>query len=446
MNTQHAPGAQTQLNARIQRVPAPTSSSTFTYDVAIVGLGYVGLPTALEYHGAGLRVLALDVSPDRLAAINAQTVDLVPSDAALLSTALGDDRFELTVDTAELTRARAVIICVPTPVDEFLMPDLGPLKMACATAVAAATSGQLLMLTSTTYVGCTDDLLVQPLARRGLPVGEDVFVAFSAERIDPGSVALTQDAVPRVVGGATPECEHRAVELLASYASHVHPVRSLATAEMTKLLENTFRAVNIALINEFADICLTLDVDVSEVIDAAATKPYGYMAFRPGPGVGGHCIPCDPHYLLWQLRRSRVEAPLVSAAMQQIANRPRRVVDRMRDLLAADGMPLAGSRILVMGVAYKPNVADVRESPALDILQQLRDSGAAVAYVDPHVPSVRIGHGEQLDSIADPKAFHPHLVLLHTAHLAQDLAWMPLDQLLVDATYQADLSERGVTL
>ncbi|MFI5429509.1 hypothetical protein [Aeromicrobium sp. UC242_57] len=242
MNTKHAPGAPTQLNARIQRVPdeaptpAPTPPPSFDYDVAIVGLGYVGLPTALEYHGAGLRVLALEASPDRLGAITAGAVDLVPADAARLDEALADDRFELTLDASRLRTARSVIICVPTPVDEFLMPDLGPLRSACATVVAAATPGQLLMLTSTTYVGCTQDLLVHPLARHGLSVGEDVFVAFSAERIDPGSVAVTQDAVPRVVGGATAACEHRAVELLASYASHVHPVKSLATAEMTKLL------------------------------------------------------------------------------------------------------------------------------------------------------------------------------------------------------------------
>lgn len=423
-----------------------TATPQFDYDVAVVGLGYVGLPTALAHHESGLRVLALDASPERLMAIGSGLVDLNSTDLGRLSDALDEDSFQLTIDTSELSRARSVIVCVPTPVDHHLVPDLAPLRIACASVVARAVPEQLLMLTSTTYVGCTQDFLVAPLRRRGLEVGQDVFVAFSAERIDPGSQKVEQEAVPRVVGGATPACEQRAVELLGTATHHIHPVPSLETAEMTKLLENTFRAVNIALVNEFSDICKSLDVDVTHVIDAAATKPYGFMAFRPGPGVGGHCIPCDPHYLLWQLRRSRVEAPLMTEAMQQVAARPRRVIDRIRGVLAERGMPVAGTRILVVGVAYKPDVADVRESPALEILQRLRDAGASVGFVDSHVPTIRLNGDEELHSIADPETFKPGLVLLHTLHADADLSWMSTDQLLIDTTYQHAVSAHQVAL
>src|SRR5690606_8574069 len=285
--------------------PEPTSAALPTapefrshdYDIAIVGLGYVGLPTALAYHHAGARVLGLEISPQRIASIRAGGADLLPSDQERLGAALDDDGFTISDDATQLSRASAVIVCVPTPVDHHLVPELSMLRAACADVVANAVHGQVLMLTSTSYVGCTQDLLVTPLTERGLTVGTDVSVAFSPERIDPGNDSYEHELVPRVVGGATPSCELRASAVLSRYTARVHRVDSLAAAEMTKLLENTFRAVNIALANEVADICRELDVPVTQVIDAAATKPYGFMAFTPGPGVGGHCIPCDPHYL-----------------------------------------------------------------------------------------------------------------------------------------------------
>lgn len=445
MNTKHSTRIAPNQATRIHTLRT-TVTPTFDYDVAVVGLGYVGLPTALAHHESGLRVLALDASPERLLAIGSGLVDLGDTDLARLDNALRDDQFQLTIDASELSRARSIIVCVPTPVDHHLVPDLSLLRAACATVVARTVPGQLVMLTSTTYVGCTQDFLVATLRRRGLEVGEDIFVAFSAERIDPGSQSVEQEAVPRVVGGATPACEERAIELLSTATRHIHPVPSLETAEMTKLLENTFRAVNIALVNEFSDICHSLDIDVTHVIDAAATKPYGFMAFRPGPGVGGHCIPCDPHYLLWQLRRSRVEAPLMTEAMHQVAARPRRVIDRIRGVLAERGMPISGTRILVVGVAYKPDVADVRESPALEILQRLREEGASVGFVDSHVPTVRLEGGEELHSVADPETFKPELVLLHTLHHDTGLGWMPTDQLLIDTTYQHALTGQQVSL
>lgn len=424
-------------------VPAVARQPEFDYDVAIVGLGYVGLPTALAYHHAGSRVLALDASPARIAAIGARSVDLLDSDRARLEIALGDDSFALASDPAMLDSAAAVIVCVPTPVDDHLVPDLAILARACATVVENAVTGQLLMLTSTTYVGCTQDMLVAPLENRGFEIGRDICVAFSAERIDPGNAAFSHDDVPRVVGATTPECERRAVELLERYAASVHRVHSLAAAEMTKLLENTFRAVNIALANEFADICLALGLPITDVIDAASTKPYGYMRFLPGPGVGGHCIPCDPHYLLWQLRTKRVDAPMISQAMTLIAGRPGRVVDRVRDVLSDAGRGLARARVLVVGVAYKPNVADLRESPALEIIEALGERGAVVGFVDDHIPSIRLPHGESLEAVADPAAFDAEVVILHTRHDSEDLSWIRDDQLVLDTTYrETSLSQR----
>ncbi len=262
----------------------------FDFDVAIVGLGYVGLPTSLGFHAAGRRVLGLDVS-HRLKVITEEHADLLPTDRERLTSALGDPNFQLTSDAHRLSTAAAVIICVPTPVDEYLVPDLRILERACATVVEAAVRGQVLMLTSTTYVGSTRDLLVRPLAARGLRAGIDVFVAFCPERIDPGNGRYAHEDVPRVLGGSTPACVGMAAAVLKTYARSVHVVASAEVAEMAKLLENTFRAVNIALANEFADICQVMGMEVVDVINAAASKPYGFMPFYPGPGVGGHCIP-----------------------------------------------------------------------------------------------------------------------------------------------------------
>jgi UDP-N-acetyl-D-glucosamine dehydrogenase len=336
------------------------------------------------------------------------------------------------------------VICVPTPVDEHLVPDLAILKSACDTVVANAVPGQTIMLTSTTYVGCTQDFLVDPLRERGLRAGREVSVAFSAERIDPGNDAFDQSLVPRVVGGATERCRADAVALLRRYALEVHEVGSLAAAEMTKLLENTFRAVNIALANEFADICDHLGIEVNDVIDAAATKPYGFMPFRPGPGVGGHCIPCDPHYLLWQLKRDRVDAPLIERTMGEIAQRPGRVVEQAKERLAENGAALRRSKVLVVGVSYKPDVADLRESPALEILERLEGAGARIGYLDHHFPSLRLPSGRELEGVEDPASFGADLVLIHTAHKDVDLSWVTPAQTVLDTRYPARRTAEAV--
>ncbi len=415
---------------------ATTQDQAFTFDVAIVGMGYVGLPTALAINASGRRVLGLDVSDARLAVIREQRADLLDSDKERLSNALLDPTFMLSSDLSLLARAAAVVVCVPTPVDEYLVPDLGILRSACASVVDFATTGQLLMLTSTTYVGSTRDLLALPLAARGLIPGRDVFVAFSPERINPGVDSFSHEDVPRVVGGVTPACGEVAERLLSASTKLVHVVPSADVAEMTKLVENTFRAVNIALANEFADICHELNMEVMDVIDAASTKPYGFMAFTPGPGVGGHCIPCDPHYLLWQLRKARLTAPVIEQAMAGIAGRPHQVVEKARRILSDRNHGVAGARVMVLGVAYKPDVEDLRESPALEIIAALIADGAEVAFSDPWCRTAPDGHGGTLESEQSPADWGADLVILHTRHSQMHLDWLAEAPAVLDTTYR----------
>ena len=415
----------------------------FHHDVALVGLGYVGLPTALAFHAAGRKVIGLDVSAARLDAVRNERVDLVDSDRSRLRSALADDCFQLTDTAADLGSAHAVIIAVPTPIDDHLLPDLSILRAACAAVVENAVPGQIIILTSTTYVGTTADMLVGPLQERGFEIGTDLFVAFSPERIDPGNDRYAHEDVTRVVGGVTRDCTRKAIELLGAYAVHVYEVSSPAAAELTKLYENLFRAVNISLANELADISRALDVDVIEIINAAATKPYGFMPFFPGPGVGGHCIPCDPHYLLWQLRKKRLSTPITEQAMAAVASRPQRVVHRVREVLSENGFGLTGARVLLLGVAYKPNVADVRESPAIEIADGLRRAGAEVAFHDPLVSAMRLPDGSTMYSIDDPAAFGSDIVVVHTLHADLELDWLRDVGVILDTSYRLrDLPQR----
>lgn len=407
----------------------------FLYDVAIVGLGYVGLPTALAINASGRKVVGLDVSERRLAVIRSLEADLLGSDKARLSVALGDPGFLISSDLSFISQAAAVVVCVPTPVDPYLVPDLSILRSACSAVVEHAVEGQLLMLTSTTYVGSTREMLAVPLVARGLIAGSNISVAFSPERINPGVDSFSHEDVPRVVGGVTEACGRTAEALLKTVTRSVHVVPSADAAEMTKLVENTFRAVNIALANEFADICQSLHIEVMDVIDAASTKPYGFMRFTPGPGVGGHCIPCDPHYLLWQLRKSRMGSPVIESAMAGISGRPHRVVERARRILSDRDHGLCYSRILIVGVAYKPDVEDLRESPALEIIAALRAENAEVAYVDHWCPTAPDGEGGALISLEDPAEWGPDLVIVHTKHAGVDLSWLEDVPVVLDTTY-----------
>lgn len=404
--------------------------------VAVLGMGYVGLPTALGLHAAGVPVIGIDHSAARLAEIRAGRADLIDADQRRLDKALSQEDFELTGNPARLADADAVLVCVPTPVDDHLLPDIEPLRGACRTVLEHARPGQTLILTSTSYVGTTQELLIEPLRARGLTPGVDVFVASSPERIDPGNTTHTQQETPRIVGGVTPACSERARRIVGVLTPQVHAVTSPEAAEMTKLLENSFRAVNIALANEFADICQDLGLDPLEITRAAATKPYGFMAFQPGPGVGGHCIPCDPHYLLWQLRAARRTAPLLNQAMTAIAERPAQVLERVMGTLSRAGRGLGGARVLVVGVAYKPGVRDVRSSSALDIITLLSDRGAAVSFHDVLVPEVRLADGSTAHSVPRPSGSDYDLVLIHTAHPGHDHAWIADCPLVVDYTYR----------
>jgi UDP-N-acetyl-D-glucosamine dehydrogenase len=403
--------------------------------VAILGLGYVGLPTALALLESGTDVIGIEIDSLRLAAIRSDHVDLSPLDHGRLAKALRGPGLSLSMRSIDLARADTVIVAVPTPVDEYLVPDLSALEAACSSVVAAARPGQTIVLTSTSYVGCTRDLLVKPLGERGMIVGRDVFVAYSPERIDPGNTKYAQSVVPRVVGGVTPECVRRAAEILRRIAP-VHEVNSVEAAEMAKLIENTFRAVNIALANEFASVGQALGLDIMEVIEAASTKPFGFMPFYPGPGVGGHCIPCDPYYLLWQPRAKRVPTPLIDQAMTSIMERPGQVVRRAENVLSDARQGLRGSRVIVVGAAYKPGVADLRESSALPIIASLRERGAQVAYIDSFIPSLRLRDGSILRSVGAPRGVDYDLVIVHTLHPDTDLRWIVDAPLVLDATYR----------
>jgi UDP-N-acetyl-D-glucosamine dehydrogenase len=403
--------------------------------VAIVGLGYVGLPTALALHGRCDRVIGVDISPQRLAEIASRDVDLPETDLPKLDDALADGTLELTCDVAAIKAADAIIICVPTPVDDSRMPDLTPIRGACADVVRHAGRGQTIILTSTTYAGTTREMLTEPLAERGLKAGSDVFVAFSPERIDPGNPDHLQRETARVVGGATPACARRAAAVIGRLTDTVYLVSSPDAAEATKLYENVFRAVSLALANEFADACAALGLDPIEVTLAAGTKPYGFLGVFPGPGVGGHCIPCDPHYLLWQLAQSDHRSPLIEQAMASIDRRPDRVVARAGDVLA-QGLDLSGARVILVGASYKSGLRDLRESPALAVISGLRRRGAEVSLYDPLVPEVPQPDGTPLRSVEAPDGADYDLAVIHTLHPGVDYAWVGDCPRVLDATYQ----------
>jgi UDP-N-acetyl-D-glucosamine dehydrogenase len=413
-------------------------NDTGTWSVAIVGLGYVGLPTALALHGRCPRIIGVDISEERLAVIAARDADLAETDRPRLDAALTDGTLELTSDIAVAAEADAVIICVPTPVDDSRVPDLGALRAACAAVVSYTRPGQTIILTSTTYAGTTTELLTEPLAARGLQAGTDVFVAFSPERIDPGNPDHIQRETPRVVGGATPACTDRAAWVVGHLTDVVYLVSSPDAAEATKLYENIFRAVSLALANEFADACGALNLDPIEVTLAASTKPYGFLGAFPGPGVGGHCIPCDPHYLLWQLAKAGHGSPLIEQAMRSIDLRPARVVERAAQVLTAGGLDLAGARVVVVGASYKAGVRDLRESPALPIIAGLARKGAAVSFYDPLVPVIGLPGGEPMESIATPRGTDYDLAVVHTLHPGIGYSWVSDCPRVLDATYQFD--------
>jgi len=414
--------------------------------VAVVGLGYVGLPTAIALRNAGCRIVGIDVSGARLGAIRGGRAELLESEQRDLAEHLQGDGFVLTSRIKALDAADLVLICVPTPIDEQLRPDLQILRDACAEVVRHARPGQTLVLTSTTYVGTTRELLVAPLTERGLRVGTDVFVAFAPERIDPGVTDHEQLQTPRVLGGATPECTERAAAVLRHTCKHLHHVSSPEAAELVKLYENTFRAVNIALAFELAEACGTHGLDPIEVTEGAASKPYGFLAHYPSAGVGGHCIAVDPYYLLHDLRERGRPATMAEEALRKVSGRPRHVAWRAHEALVELGRPLPEARVLLVGASYKPGVADTREAPALEIIARLRAEGAHVDYHDPLVPTLAVA-GEILTGVAAPHAARRRtdvalvpedydLAILATLHPDHDYDWLARCPAVLDCTYR----------
>jgi UDP-N-acetyl-D-glucosamine dehydrogenase len=409
--------------------------------VAVLGLGYVGLPTSLALADAGFGVVGVDISEKRLLEIAGGRAEILEEDRQRLTRALSNPRVTLTSDPTAVAAADAVLICVPTPTNGRHEPDLAPLHIACRMVVDYARAGQVLVLTSTTHVGATRELLVEPLAARGLIAGANVFVAFSPERIDPGIDGHPQHTVPRVLGGATPECAEAALEFLREVAERVVVVSGTDAAELEKLYENTFRAVNIALANELADIACAHGLDAIEIVEAAATKPYGYMPFYPGPGAGGHCIPCDPHYMLEPLDVLGVRAPLVSDAMHALHSRPQRVLCRAIEVLAADQISMRDARVLIVGVAYKPGIGDLRESPGLEILNALRALGSEVEYHDPYVPVVEVEDRQSLFAARQPDPAAYDLAVVTVLHPGIDVSWLRRCRRVLDCTYRLGLGE-----
>jgi UDP-N-acetyl-D-glucosamine dehydrogenase len=358
------------------------------WTAGVVGLGYVGLPLTVAASEAGLRVIGYDVSDDLVAALmsgRSQVEDVADSELQHALTA--GARF--TTEVGELAEADAIFIAVPSPLGRDRKPDMSYIESAARAVASVARRGQVISLESTTYPGTTEDYLVRYLTEAGLRVDDDVFVAFSPERVDPGNVLQTSD-IPKVVGGVTPRSGEVAAAAYGRLVSKVHVVSSARAAELTKLLENTYRAVNIALVNEIAQLANAFEIDIWEVIEAAATKPFGYQPFYPGPGVGGHCIPLDPQFLAWRAKELRVATRFIDLAEDVNIHMPDYIAARIGDLLNERGLPVAGTRILGVGVAYKKNIGDDRESPSVDVLDLLARRGAQIGVLDPHVRPARL--------------------------------------------------------
>ena len=379
----------TRLSRRIEKRSA---------HLAVIGLGYVGLPLAVEFGEAGFHVSGIDLNEDRVRQLQRgrSYIQDVPTAAVRNLTRAG--RLEATGDFSVLKHVDAVNVCVPTPLSKHRDPDVSHVVAAAEEVARYLHPGMLVVLESTTYPGTTDELILPLLEKTGMKVGRDFFLAFSPERVDPGNPKFNTRNIPKVVGGVTPRCTEMAVQLYRQRLDHVVPVSSPQVAEMVKLLENTFRSVNIGLVNELALMCARLKIDVWEVIRAAATKPFGFMPFYPGPGLGWHCIPIDPFYLSWKARGSGFEARFIELAGSVNAQMPEHVVNLVAEGLNVRGKPVRGSRVLVLGVAYKADIDDTRESPSLDIMETLRERGARIEYSDPHVPELRFA-GKRLRSV-----------------------------------------------
>jgi UDP-N-acetyl-D-glucosamine dehydrogenase len=392
--------------------------------VGVIGLGYVGLPLATEFAGRGFNATGFEVDPKKAEQINAghSYIGDVPTRQVKESVDAG--RLRATTDFDHLKECDAIIICVPTPLRKTKEPDVSFILSAAEEIRQRLRRGQLVVLESTTYPGTTDEVLLPMLAETGLKLDEDFLLAFSPERVDPGNPEFQTHNIPKVVGGVTDDSTETAAQLYSQIVNDVHSVSSARVAEAAKLLENTFRAVNIGMANEMARLCYALNIDTWEVIRAAATKPFGFMPFYPGPGIGGHCIPLDPHYLSWKARQHGFDSRFISLAEEVNSRMPEHVVQLVADGLNDDRKAMKGSRILLLGVAYKRDIDDVRESPALSIIDRLRSKGCDVRYHDPFVRDVRFDDahtesgGEPMSSVElnDEEIQSSDCVLIVTNH------------------------------
>ena len=390
--------------------------------VGVIGLGYVGLPLAVEFARAGLDVTGFDVDAFKVAEINAGRSYIKDVSEEHVSESVKAGRLRATTDMAGLAEMDAIDICVPTPLRKTRDPDLSYIVQSVEAVKLHLRMGQLVVLESTTYPGTTDEVVQPVLEEGGLKAGEDFFLAFSPERVDPGNTVHSTRSIPKVVGGMSEVSTELACELYRTIIDTVVPVSSTQVAEMVKLLENTFRAVNIGLVNEIALMSHRMNIDVWEVIDAAGTKPFGFMPFYPGPGLGGHCIPIDPFYLSWKARQTGFECRFIELAGHVNGSMPAFVVDRVAEMLNTVKKAINGSRVHILGVAYKKDVSDIRESPALDIMELLLKRGAQVSYTDPFVP--RLKHAD-LDLTSSEASTGVDCAVICTNHSSFDYAEIP---------------------
>ena len=392
--------------------------------VGIVGLGYVGLPLAVEFAKAGFAVTGIDLNPEKVRRVNSGNSYVGDISSSTLAPLVEAGKLSATTDFAVVRELDTINICVPTPLRKTKDPDMSYIVSSCQEIARYFHAGLLVILESTTYPGTTDELVLPTLAKSGLNVGSGFFLCFSPERVDPGNPKYQTANIPKVVGGCTPVCTEMGRLFYAQALEHVVPVSGTQVAEMVKLLENTFRMINIGLVNEMALMCDRMQIDVWEVIDAAKTKPFGFQAFYPGPGLGGHCIPIDPFYLTWAARSHGLHTRFIELAGEINTKMPHHVVERVTDALNARGKSVKGSAILVLGAAYKPDVDDCRESPAFELMELLQDRGASICYSDPHVPVLPPlrGHTIRLESTPlTPELLKSQdCVLIATDHRAFD--------------------------
>jgi len=387
-----------------------------------VGLGYVGLPLAVEFAQAGFHVVGIDVQASKVDRLNAGESYIQDIPSSVLGPLVAEKRLEATTDFSAVRELDTINICVPTPLNKTRDPDMSYIVSACEEIAKHFTAGKLVILESTTYPGTTDELVLPMLAKNGLKVGEDFFLCFSPERVDPGNPEYQTRNIPKVVGGVTAACTEMGALFYRQALERVVPVASTTAAEMAKLLENTFRMINIGLVNELAMMCDRMGINVWEVIDAAATKPFGFMPFYPGPGLGGHCIPIDPFYLSWKTKQAGIEARFIELAGYINGQMPHFVVDKIQAALNDRAKPVKGSRVHVLGVAYKRDIDDVRESPALDVILLLRKLGAKVTYSDPYVPSIRLDGVNLCATAVDGAVEQADCVVVITNHSDFDYA------------------------